>query len=119
MPSLMDRLQEKEVLGAIALGLLTYVILYFTTSLESFTIIIIAALFAGGCYLLYSDFVEKNRLKDAASAKEADLQRKILEQASLELESGKCVSCTATIPAGADKCPNCGYKVKHYTKTEN
>ncbi len=49
------------------------------------------------------------------SAKEDDLQRRIKAQAEAEDEQGKCISCLTELPAGADKCPNCGFAVKHYT----
>jgi len=111
--NIVDKIQQPEFIGAAVLT----VVLYFVIDLllDSIVVsIIVALLVSGGIYLLYQDYTEKQRAEDAKAAKEEDLQQRIKEQAKVEQEQGKCISCLAELPEGAEKCPNCGYKVRHY-----
>ena len=75
----------------------------------------ISLLVLGGLYVLYIDYVEKQKVEAAETAKEDDLKARIAAQAAAEEQKGKCISCLTELPAGAAECPKCGFAVKHYS----
>ena len=112
--TIFDRFQDPIFAGATVLFIVISVVLHYI--MDTWVApIFIGLLVSGGLYILYQDYVEKQRIKLAEEAKEQDLDRRKAEQAAAEGEKGKCISCLSELPANAEKCPNCGFAVKHYS----
>ncbi|MHA2503897.1 MAG: hypothetical protein ACXAE3_13640 [Candidatus Kariarchaeaceae archaeon] len=79
---------------------------------------LISLLVVGGIYVLYVDYIEKQKSNLAEIAKEDELKARIAAQAKVEAEKGKCISCLTELPADAENCPKCGFAVKHYSTDE-
>lgn len=119
MTTLVDRFQEPVFAASVILGIvLSIAFKLLITSMGWVVAIILAILISGGLYILYNDYVEKQKQEEAEAAKQRDLERRIKEQAKTEMETGKCISCTAELPEDAEECPECGYAVKHYKSVE-
>jgi len=116
MSSIIERFQEPIAIVSAVLFVIFTLVIRYVFKLKSWIVsIIIGVILAGGVYLFYQDYTEKRRLEAMEEAKGDDLKRRIEHQVKLEKESGKCISCTADLPEGAETCPKCGYKVRHYS----
>ena len=117
--NIFDRLQDPIFAGSVVLFAIAGVGISLAID-NWFVGMFTGLLISGALYILYQDYVEKQRISAAEAAKEKDLDRRRAEQARAEQETGKCVSCLTELPNDVENCPKCGFAVRHYSteKTE-
>lgn len=98
----------------VAAGAAVFAVVYTQFGENLIGSLLAAAVVIGLFSMLYNDYVEKKKMSDIEEQKQEALLKRKEEQMKAELDEGKCISCLAPLGPNDEKCPKCGFEVRHY-----